>query len=187
MYSKKLSSLWIFLLTGSSVLTAYGAKKPPPTQALQIQEFTTAENVTVTDKFMQAMMKNIVKQLTNTKRFQTVVLGPTGSPVQSTQPGVLLTGQLLEFSPGKRAARFLAGGLAGYAATGGGRAGEAKARVHVRFIEPESGKLLHEEDVEGVVRGHPFDMSMKHSFGPSANEAGEHIAKQIASVAKSNF
>ena len=82
---------------------------------------------------------------------------------------------------------MFAGGLIGYATTKRGRAGEAKARVHIQFIDSESGKLLHEEDVEGVVRGHPFDMNMRHSFGPSANETGEHIAKQIANAAKSNF
>ena len=139
---------------------------------------------------MQSMMKNIVKQLTSTKRFQVVALGTTGSPVRPTsQPGmILLTGQLLEFSPGKRAARMFAG-LIGYATTKRGRAGEAKARVHIQFTDFESGELLHEEDVEGVVRGHPFDTSMNfsHAFGPSANETGEHIAKQIAKVAKSNF
>jgi hypothetical protein len=138
---------------------------------------------------MQSMMENIVKQLTNTKRFQAVVLGIPGSPIQSTQPGILLTGQLLEFSPGNRAARLFAGGLVGYAATKGGRKGEAKARAHIQFIDSESGKLLHEEDVEGVVKGKPdqFDMNIKHTFGVSANETTQKIAKQIASVAKSNF
>jgi hypothetical protein len=187
MYSRKLSPLWIFLLISSSVLTTYGAKKPPPTQTLQIQQFTTAENVTVTDKYMQAMMKNIVKQLTNTKRFQSVALGTAGSPAQPSQPVILLTGQLLEYNPGSRAARMGAGSGWGYAATKGGRLGEAKVRAHIQFIDSESGKILHEEDVEGVVRGNPLDMNPKHTFGASANETTQKIAKQIASVAKSNF
>jgi hypothetical protein len=188
MKSKNLSSPWIFLLIGSSVLTAYGAKKPPPTQTLQIQQFSTAENVTVTDKYMQAMMMNIVKQLTNTKRFQSVALGTTGSPVQPTKPGVLLKGQLLEYDPGSRAKRFVAeSSLYGYAGTKGGQVGEAKVRAHIQFIDSESGNLLHEEDVEGVVRGKPYDMNLKHTFGPSANETTQKIAKQIASAAKANF
>jgi len=186
--SKKVSPIWIFLMIGSSVLSAYGAKKPPATKTLQIQQFTTAENVSVTDKYMQVMMKNIVKQLANTKRFQTVVLGTTGSPVQSSQPGILLTGQLLECRPGSRAARFAAAnsGLV-YAATKGGRVGEAKVRAHIQFMDFESGKLLHEEDVEGVVRGNPWDMNPKHTFGQSANATTQKIAKQIANFAKSNF
>jgi len=185
---KTLSPIWIFLLIGSSVLTAYGAKTPPATKTLQIQQFTTAENVTVTDKYMQSMMKNIVKKLKNTKRFQSVALQTTGSPAQPTQPGILLTGQLLEYNRGSRAARFAAGSsVYGYGATKGGRAGEAKVRAHIQFIDSESGKLLHEEDVEGVVRGNPLDMNPKHTFGPSANETTQKIAKQIANVAKSNF
>ena len=93
----------------------------------------------------------------------------------------------MEFSPGSRAARMGAGSGWGYAATKGGRKGEAKARAHIQFIDSESGKLLHEEDVEGVVRGNPLDMNPKHTFGASANETTGKIAKQIAKVAKSNF
>jgi TolB-like protein len=186
---KKLSPIWIFLLIASGVLTAYGAKKPPPTQTLQIQPFTTAENVTVTDKYRESMMKDIVKELTNTKRFQSVVLGTTGSPAQPTQPGILLTGQLLEYRSGSRAARiFAGGGLVEYGATGAGRLGEAKAKAHIQFIDSESGKILHEQDVESVVRNHPYNINLKDQFtGGSANETEQRIAKKIASAAKSDF
>jgi hypothetical protein len=189
MHSKKQSSIWISLLMiGSSVLTAYGAKTPPATKPLQIQQFTTAQGVTVTDKYMQSMMKNIVAQLKSTKRFQTVALGAPGSPVQPTQPGILLTGQLLEFSPGNRAARFGAGASGHvYLATKGGRIGQAIVRAHIQFIDSESGKLLHEEDVQGVVRGNPLDPNPAHMFGQSANTTTQKIAKQVAKVAKSNF
>ena len=186
--SKKLSPIWIILLIGSSALTSYGAKKSAPTQTLQIQPFTAGQDVKVTDKYMQEMMKNIVKQLTNTKRFRIVVLGTAGSPAQSTQPGILLTGELSTYNPGSRAARFGAGSSGWiYLATKGGRAGEAKVTAHVQFIDSETGTLLHEEDVEGVVRGNPLDMNPKHTFGASANETTQKIAKQIASAAKSDL
>jgi hypothetical protein len=187
MNAKKLSPIWMVLLIGSSLSTAYGAKTSPPTRILQIQQFTTAENVTVTDKYMQSMMKNIANQLKNTRRFQSVALGLPGSSAESTQQGILLTGQVLEYDPGSRAARFAAGTSEGYGATKGGRKGEAKVRAHIQFIDSETGKLLHEEDVEGVVRGSPLDMNPKHTFGASANETTGKIAKQIAKVAKSNF
>jgi hypothetical protein len=188
MHSKKQSSIWILLLIGGSVLTAHGAKTSPATKPLQIQQFTTAEGVTVTDKYMQSMMKNIAEQLKNTKRFRSVALGIASSPGQTTQPGILLTGQLLEYNPGSRAKRFAsANSGVVYAATKGGRNGEAKARAHIQFIDSESGKLLNEEDVEGVVKGNPWDMNPAHSFGQSANATTGKIAKQIAKVAKSNF
>jgi hypothetical protein len=75
-------------------------------------------------------------------------------------------------------------GICGYK---GRPEGEAKARAHIQFINSESGKILHEEDIEGVVRGSPVEMNIKHTFGASANETTQKIAKQIASIAKSNF
>jgi len=176
------------LMIGGSTLTANATKTPRPVKAVQLQKFTVAKDVTVPDKYMQSMMDDIAKQLTNTKQFQALAPLTTDAPAPATQPGILLKGQLLEFNPGSRAARFASANSGWvYLATKGGKKGEAKVRVHIQFIDSQSGQILREDDVEAVIKGNPWDMNPAHAFGQSANATTPKIAKQIAKIAKTNL
>jgi hypothetical protein len=152
----------LLVLAGlNSAPTAAQAKKTY--QHLVVQAFDTPGGDFPAD-FADALRRDVVHQLEETKRFQRVTFLEKGKAVPA-DADLVLTGNITDFNAGSRAARYMVPGL-----------GATKIKATITFIDPATSKVLLEAEVHGSVH---FGV-----FGGSSMGAVNQIAKQLAKDAK---
>ena len=106
---------------------------------------------------------------------QTVVTGVPGAEVRAsagTEQRVILSGAVLSFSKGNRAARYAADGLG---------AGESKLKVRFTLADAKTGAELMSWVEEGTFKGtlSPFGGSANQATSGAANGVVKGLIKQI--------
>lgn len=151
-------------------------------QKIEISKFEIEQGVEkFSDESLNVMMAEIVEQLKNLNKFDSVALdsekpkesqttegNQTESVKASSESTLRLVGTVTEFKEGSRAARYLIGF----------GAGKAKVKAHIKIID-SGGAVLLEKDVDGnVVIG---------VFGGDSKGITRGLAKEIAKVVKKKF
>lgn len=174
---------FVSILLGWSIAPAHAASTPASRQ-LEITPFTVAKGMKLPDGYLASMTEEISRQLQHTTCFGIVYLQSQTRIPLPNEHRTLLSGQISDFEAGNRAARLLSGGPVGYAASKGGRKGQADATAHVKFVDSESGQVLAESDVHAVLRNNPLNPNLT---GGNAKETGKGLAREIAKLAGSQF
>lgn len=139
-------------------------------ETAELLPIAVAPGVTIADEYLNQTRAQIVTELVLTNRFDRVIEPAAAhEPARST---VTISGTVTKFVPGNRAKRALIGM----------GAGATKMTLHVVFTDAETGKVLIEKDVHGIVW---YGGGIK--VGGSASDAQKGVAKQIAKLVKSNF
>ena len=105
---------------------------------LVVQEFDTPGGDFPAD-FADALRRDVVHQLENTKRFTRVTFLEKGETPPS-DADLVLTGKITDFNAGSRAARYMVPGL-----------GATKIKATITFTDPATSKVLLEAVVHGSV------------------------------------
>lgn len=138
-------------------------------RVIEVVSFTAAEGTEFPADALEALTREVALQLSEAKTFTRVTISGVQSAEQAIGPAVQLTGHVVEYSKGNRAARYVVGF----------GAGRSKVKAHVKFTDPAANEVLLEDDVDGnVVMG---------ALGGSSSGALRGLAKEVAKVAKKVF
>jgi len=138
-------------------------------QVIEVMPFTVQEGVEFPAEALGLLTQEVAFQLAEARKFTRVLTGGAEPASDAGGPLVQLTGTVVEYSKGNRAARYLVGF----------GAGRAKVKAHVKFTDPATNEVLLEDDVDGnVVMG---------TFGGESSGALRGLAKEVAKVAKRVF
>lgn len=152
------------------------AAAPAPTpekgkyQNAEVAPFAAQDGVQVTAEQLKELTDAVVKELQEIKKFRQVSLeGAAPSPADAQAPTLKVTATVTKFKAGSRAKRYLVGF----------GAGKSKVIARVRFLDRETGGVLHEFDADGdVVMG---------VFGGKSGGAKSELAGQVAKAARKKF
>jgi hypothetical protein len=155
------------LIAAAGFLVVLAGLSPAPAAAqarktyqhLVVQAFDTPGGDFPAD-FADALRRDIVRQLEQTKRFEKVTFLEKGQAFPA-DADLVLTGNITNFDKGSRAARYMVPGL-----------GATKIKAAITFTDPATNKVLLEAQVHGSVH---FGV-----FGGSSMGAVKQIAKQLA-------
>jgi hypothetical protein len=153
----------LFLTMSVALATLMAA--PPPSKTIEVTAFEAAKGVDVPPDFQAALMDELVKQLTETKKFAKI-LRPGDAPLDPATPRLKLIGVVTNVEEGSRAARVMVGF----------GAGSAHMAAHVKFIDAVSGEVKFESDVRGRM--------WAGWGGGNALKAANSLAKNIVKLAK---
>jgi hypothetical protein len=131
---------------------------------LIVQSFDGPEGGDFPADFADSLRRNVVKQLTRTKRFESLTFIEKGQPVPA-DADLILTGKIVRFDKGSRGARYLVPGT-----------GITRLQASIAFTEPSAEKPLLEQRVSGRVS---FGV-----FGGDSMGATQGLAKQLAKAVK---
>jgi hypothetical protein len=109
----------------------------------------------------------VARGLTEQKLFARVDRADREAP----DPVLLVKGQVIQYNPGSRGKRYVAGPLLG--------SGKGSVIVNVKFVEKQSGRELAECSFEGEIKG--------GVFGGGIDETYREVANEIVQFIKSNF
>jgi hypothetical protein len=139
----------------------------PPPQSIQITAFEAAKGVDLPPDFQAALVDQLVKQLTESKKFAKV-LGPDAAAADPSESRLKLVGVVTNVDEGSRAARAFVGF----------GAGAAHMSAHVKFVDAASGDVKFESDTTGKLTG-KWSMS-----GGQSVDVAKDLAKNIVKLAK---
>lgn len=158
----------VIVLTLIAVATAFAQAQAPQTQSLEVTVFEVQKGIDFPPDFQAALVDELVKQLTETKKFAQV-LKPGATAPDGKAATIRLTGTVIEFQEGSRAKRYLVGF----------GAGKTKMRAKVQFVDVATGAVKLEKEVTGRRIG--------GVAGGSSMGAPHGLAKEVAKLAKSSF
>jgi hypothetical protein len=133
-------------------------------QDLVVQAFDAPDNGDIPQDFADALRRNIIKHLEETKRFSKVTFLEKGQPVPA-DADLILTGKIVKFDPGSRGARYMMPGL-----------GATKIKATITLTDPIANKTVLEQEVHGSV--------YIGVFGGDSKGATNGLAKDLASAVK---
>lgn len=153
---------------------ADAAAAPPEKGKYQIAEvvpFTAQQDVQISPEQLKSLTDTVVKELQDIKKFKQVTLegAAPAAGADASAPTLKVTGTVVKFKAGSRAKRYFVGF----------GAGKTKVIATVRFIDRESGNVLHEFTADGDVH-----MGI---FGGNSGGAKSELADQVAKTAKKKF
>jgi len=139
-------------------------------QNAEVIPFTAQQDVQMTPEQLKALTDTVVKELSDIKKFKQVSLEgaapAAGADASAPAPTLKVTGTVTKFKAGSRAKRY-------FVSFG---AGKTKVIATVRFIDRETGNVLHEFTADG-------DVSLG-LFGGSSDGARSELARDVAKTAK---
>ena len=168
----KLSVITLCILLLSSICCfsqQTNNSKPQTYQNIEVEKFTVKEKVEYEAEKLDNLMSEIIYALKNTKKFQNVMLLAEKPVNTSTDPVLKISGEIIQYDKGNRAARYLIGF----------GAGKTKVKAKLKFTDSASGKLLLEKDIDGSV--------WIGLFGGDSEGAKSDLAKDIANLVKKQF
>lgn len=140
-------------------------------QNAEVAPFTAQQDVQISPDELKALTGTVVRQLQGIKKFKQVTLEgeAPAAGADASAPTLKVTGTVVKFKAGSRAKRYFVGF----------GAGKTKVIATVRFIDRETGNVLHEFTADGDVH-----MGI---FGGSSGGAKSELADQVAKTAKKKF
>ncbi len=134
-------------------------------QNIEVVRFDIQEGVEFPPESRDVVMAQVVEELKQLKRFKQV--SNVGETIpEGAGPTVRLTGTITKYKAGSRAKRYLIGF----------GAGATKVVAHIKFVDPATGNVLFEKDVDGKV--------WIGMFGGESSGATRGLAKAVAKVTK---
>ena len=134
--------------------------------SIEVAPFTAQEGVEAPAELLKALETDSLSELRKANKFKLVSGESASAPAE---PTVRVVGTVTKYKAGSRAKRYLVGF----------GAGKSKVIARVKFIDKESGQVLHEEEVDGdVVMG---------LFGGDSGGATREVGKAVAKAAKKKF
>src|SRR5262249_32319873 len=138
----RMSATFMFLGVAAVLLAvpagAAPAKGGPVYTHLVFQTFDTSAAPDFPADFVMSLRQNIVRHLQDTGRFRSVTLIEPGEATP-TDADLVLTGKIVRFKKGSRAARYMVPGV-----------GATSIRAWIEFTDP-SGKSVLKREVSGKV------------------------------------
>ena len=169
---KKMKFVVLLGLVALTAASAPAQNKQPQShrnkyQNIEVIPFDVKAGTDFPPEYLTEMMKDVVNQLNDTKKFKQVARqGET-----LTDPGVptmRLTGTVTEFKKGSRVKRWMVPG-----------AGQTKIVAQIKFVDAATGAVLFEKRVDGRVA---FGV-----LGGESTGATNGVAKEIAKVTRKEF
>lgn len=168
-------SIALCLLFAVSGFAQQNATEKKAYQNIEVETFKVKDGVEFTSEQIENLMAGVVYALKNTKNFENVTLLSASqtagtNPADATQNGTLkIVGEITKYDKGNRAARYFIGF----------GAGATKVNANVKFIDTNTGSVVLEKQVDGVV--------WIGFFGGDSSGAKSGLAKEIANLSKKNF
>jgi len=132
---------------------------------VEVAAFEAAKGVDFPPDFQAALMDELVRQFTETKKFAKVMReGETAADAPA--PVLKVTGEVTSVDEGSQAARMFVGF----------GAGKARIQAHVKFVDAKSGEVQFESDVKASMSG--------GWVGGKAVGVAKNLAKAITKLAK---
>jgi hypothetical protein len=156
--------LCVFLAAASVVL----GQKQEPYSTVEIERFTVAQGVEFPDEDLSELMGQMTRNFTRSRRFEYVFLSTDSVLKPANARRVKISGTVIKYTKGNRAARYLVG-------LGAGR---TKLVASVKVVDAESGQLLFEQNVDGHVYGGFFGGETDAAKGGVASEIIKTMTKK---------
>src|SRR5687767_658711 len=150
-------------------LAAFGqaAAAKGPYKVIEIEKFTVRQGVELSDKDVDELMKATVENFRDSKRFDSVTMaGEASTP--PTGPKLKISGEVVKYVKGNRAARYLVG-------LG---AGKTKIMVDVKLTDTATGEVLFNQTVDGDVTWGLFGGSSDSAKGGVSDELIREMKKR---------
>jgi len=154
-------SAWIFFSTPMP------AAEKGKYSNIEIQRFDVASGVEFPADWLATMMDEVVRHITETKRFKEVLR--QGEKPNQAAPTLKLTGTVVQYKAGNRAVRYMVGF----------GAGKTKIVANVKFVDAATRNALLEKKVDGKVW-------IGFAGGDSVG-ATRGLAKELAQLARKSF
>jgi len=121
----------------------------------------------VPEEVRKGIPDKIAKQLLEDKVFPRVIRNESDMQGQV----LLIKGQVVQYNPGSRAMRYLAGPLLG--------TGKGSVIVNIKFIDKTNGKDIAEANFEGEIKGGVFGGGFDDTYNKVATEAMQFIKANL--------
>jgi hypothetical protein len=121
----------------------------------------------VPEEAKKGISEKITKELLEEKVFAEVLREEDGNQTS----GLLIKGQVVQYNPGSRAMRYLAGPFLG--------AGKGSIIVNIKFIDKASGREIAESSFEGEIRGGVFGGGFDDTYNKVATEVVQFIKANL--------
>jgi curli biogenesis system outer membrane secretion channel CsgG len=159
----------VCLLTAVSVFAQSAPTEKKTYQNIVVEKFTIREGVEFPADKIDSLTKSVQSTLTKSNRFQHVDLGGAEATTESMDaPTLKITGEIIKYVKGNRAARYMVGfGV-----------GATKIITDVKFIDAKTGEVVHQQTVDGDVTW--------GFFGGDSDDAKSGVADEIIRVMKKN-
>ena len=133
--------LSIVIVVFAVVLTTQSAFGQQPYLTVEIEQFTVRDGVEFPADDVEKLTRSLVENFNRSKRFEKVFL--SGDPASAEAPArrLKISGEIVKYDKGSQAARYLIG-------LG---AGKTKLIADVKFVDVETGDVVLQETVDGVV------------------------------------
>ena len=135
---------------------------------VEIERFAIGTGVEFPDKDLDELMTFLVTHFNKSKRFETVFLAADEASKSAPARRVKISGTVIKYSKGNRAARYLVGF----------GAGRTKLVAKVKVTDAESGNVLIEQDVDGHVYGGLFGGDTDSAKGGLASDIIKSMTKK---------
>ncbi len=177
----KIVKLMLFTILITTFCVISSLAQPTATQKriyehIEVDKFSIKQGVEFPADKIEGVTQSVVDSLNDTNKFKSVALSdlPKTSDSAETKPIIETTrlkisGEIIKYEPGSQAKRYLLGM----------GAGKTKLIANIKFIDAQSGEVLFEEIVDGIVSW--------GLFGGDKNKAQNNLAKQIVKIAKEKF
>lgn len=166
--------LW-FLLIAMPMIAAcamgYTRVTKAPDIPLKSYKVLQVPDLAGSDQVPEEVKKEISNKVVEELQKENLFAGIERSDTGTSESVVLLSGRVVQYSPGNRGMRYLTGPLWGV--------GKGSIIVNVKFIEKATGKELADSSFEGEIKG--------GIFGGGINETYAKIAEEIVQFIKSNY
>ena len=160
-----------FALSFSMMLTAaafgQAATTKTPYKAIEIEKFTLRQGVELSDKEVDELMKATVENFRASKRFDSVTMVGEASTVEAA-PKLKISGEVVKYVKGNRAARYLVGF----------GAGKTKIMVDVKLTDASTGEVVFNQTVDGDVTWGLFGGSSDSAKGGVSDEIIREMKKR---------
>jgi hypothetical protein len=156
----------VILMVLLVALASYmGAQSPAKLANVEVTAFEAAKGVDFPPDLQAKLMDELVKQLTESKKFGKIVRAGEANPDPSASL-LKLSGVVTAVDEGSRAARYMVGF----------GAGKASIMSHVKFVDAASGAVKFESDVKATMKG--------GLAGGNTLNVAKNLAKNIVKLAK---
>ena len=153
------------MLAGAALGQAATAKSPY--KAVEIEKFTVRQGVELSDKEVDELMKATVENFRASKRFDSVAMVGEAGAVEAA-PKLKISGEVVKYVKGNRAARYLVGF----------GAGKTKIMVDVKLTDAATGQVLFNQTVDGDVTWGVFGGSSDSAKGGVSDELIREMKKR---------
>lgn len=154
---------------------------------IKVVKFDIKPGVKFPESSLDVMMAEIVDELKKLNTFKQVLMeaelerksSQSGEEIkvetsknenkiinETSEATIRLIGEITEYKPGSRTARYLIGFGAGM----------TKVKAHIKFVDATTGRVVFEKDVDGKV--------IIGIFGGDSNNATRGFAREVAEIVK---